>query len=49
MRANRRDFDETKYMSSLIKDDEFLKRYSEIWENIKNSIKKESDSETYIQ
>ena len=40
-----RDFDETKYMSFLIKDDELLKKYNEIWEKVKNSIKKEFDSE----
>ena len=32
-------------MSLLIKDDELLEKYNEIWENVKNSIKKESDSE----
>ena len=31
MSAYRRDFDETKYMSSLIKDDELLEKYNEIW------------------
>ena len=44
MNAYRRDFDETKYMSSLIKYDELLEKYNEIWEKIKNSIKKEFDS-----
>ena len=32
MSAYRRDFDETKYMSFLIKDDELLEKYNEIWE-----------------
>ena len=41
----RRDFDGTKYMSFLIKDDELLEKYNEIWTKIKNSIKKEFDSE----
>ena len=41
----RRDFDETKYMSFLIKDDELLDRYNEIWEKFKNSINKEFDSD----
>ena len=41
----RRDFDETKYISSLIKDDELLEKYNEIWEKVKSSIKKEFDSE----
>ena len=31
-------------MSSLIKHDELLGKYNEIWEKIKNSIKKEFDS-----
>ena len=37
MGAHKRDFDETKDMSFLIKD-------NEIWEKVKNSIKKEFDS-----
>ena len=41
----RKDFDETKYMSFLIKDDELLEAYHEIWEKVKNIIKKEFDSE----
>ena len=45
MSAYRRDFDETKYMSLLIKDDELLKKCNEIWEKVKNSIEKEFDSE----
>ena len=43
MSAQRKDFDETKYISFLIKDDEFLEKYNEIWEKV--SLKKESDSE----
>ena len=42
MTAYRRDFDETKYISFLIKDDE---KHNEIWEKVRNSIKKEFDSE----
>ena len=45
MSAYRRDFDETKYMSLLIKDDDLLEKYNEIWEKVKNSIKKKFDSE----
>ena len=45
MSAYRRDFDKTKYMSVLIKDDEILEKCNEIWEKVKNSIKKEFDSE----
>ena len=45
MSVYRKDFDETKYMSFLIKDDELLEAYHEIWEKVKNIIKKEFDSE----
>ena len=43
--AYRKYFDETKYMSFLIKDDELLEKGNEIWKKVKNSIKKEFDSE----
>ena len=40
MNTYRRDFDETKYMSFLIKDDELLEsKYNEILEKAKSSIK----------
>ena len=45
MSAYRKDFDETKCMSLLIKDDELLEKYNEIWKSVKNIIKKEFDSE----
>ena len=45
MSAYRRDFDETKYMSLLIKDDELQEKYNEIWQKISNKIEKEFDSE----
>ena len=32
-------------MSFLIKENELLEKYNEIWEKVKNSIKKEFDSE----
>ena len=32
MSACRRDFNETKYMSFFIKDDELLEKYKEFWE-----------------
>ena len=32
-------------MCFLIKDDELLEKYNEIWEKVKNSIKKEFDIE----
>ena len=38
MSAYRRGFDETKYMSFLIKDDESLEKYNEMCEKVKNSI-----------
>ena len=46
MSAYRRDFAESRYMPFLIKDDELIEKYNEIWEVVKNSIKKEFDSET---
>ena len=39
MSAYRKDFDETKFMSFSIKDDELLKRHNEIWEKVENIIK----------
>ena len=45
MSAYTRDFDEFKCMSFLMKDDELLEKYNEIWRKVKNSIKKEFDSE----
>ena len=40
MTAYRRDSDETKYMSFLIKDEELLEKYNEIWNKVISSIKK---------
>ena len=40
MSAYRRDFDETKYVSFLIKNDNLLGKYNEIWEKDKKCIKK---------
>ena len=34
-KAHRKDFDETKYISFLVKDDELLENYNEIWEKVK--------------
>ena len=45
MSAYRKDFDQTKYIYFLIKDDELLKKFNEIWEKIINSIKTGFDSE----
>ena len=39
MSAYRKNFDETKYVSFLIKDDELLEKYK-IWENVKKSQKR---------
>ena len=38
MSAYRIDFDETNYMSLLIKDHELLEKYNEIWVKAKNSV-----------
>ena len=40
MSAYRKRFDETKYMSLLIKDNKLLEKYSEIWDKVNNIIKK---------
>ena len=46
----RRDFDEIKYMSFLIKDNKLLEKYNEIWDKVSKVIKKGFDSEpVYIQ
>ena len=44
MTEYRKDFDETKYIYFLIKDDELLEQSNEIWEKLKNSLKKELGS-----
>ena len=38
--AYRKDFDDTKYISFLVKDNELLKKYNKIWKKLKNSVKK---------
>ena len=45
MNAYRIDLDEAKFMSFLMKDEEFLEKYNEIWKKVSNIIKKEFDSE----
>ena len=45
MSPYRRDFYETKYISFLIKHDELLEKYNEIWGKGKNSVKEEFGSE----
>ena len=42
--AYRKDFDQTKYVSFLIKDDKLLEKYNEIWDNFSYTIGKEFDS-----
>ena len=44
MSAYRKDFGETKYISFLIPDDELLEKYNEIWEKVKDSLKREFGS-----
>ena len=46
MRSYRIDFDETKYVSFLIKDNELSKKYNKIWGKVKNIMKKEFYSES---
>ena len=46
MTPYRKDFDETKYVSFLIKDNELLEKCNEIWGKVTNSIKKELNSES---
>ena len=38
MTAYIKDFDETKYMSFLIRDDELLQKHNEIWRKFKNNL-----------
>ena len=44
MSAYRNNFDETKYISFLIKDNELLENYNEIYENVSNASGKEFNS-----
>ena len=44
MGTYRRNFDETKYIPFLTKDNELLEKCNGIWEKVKNSLKKEFDS-----
>ena len=47
MCAYRREFDETKYIFFLIKENRLSEKCNETWEKVKNSIKKEFDSDLY--
>ena len=44
MSAYRKDFDDTKYISFLIKDKELLEKYNEIWDKFSYPTGKELDS-----
>ena len=44
MSAYRKDFDEIKYIPFLIKDNELLEKYNEIWDKIRYTSRKEFDS-----
>ena len=46
MIAYRRDFDETKCMSFLIKHYELMEKYTKIWDKVSKVIKKRFDSES---
>ena len=46
--GKRKDFDETKYMSFLIKDDELLKKYKNIWARASNILAKDLIVNQYI-
>ena len=44
MTAYRKDFDETKQISFLIKDNELLEKWNEIWDKVSYATRKELDS-----
>ena len=44
MSGHRRDFDKTKCMSFLIKDEKLLQKYNEIWKKVSNIIEQDFDS-----
>ena len=46
MSALRRDFGETKYRYFLIKDNELLEKYNDIWDKVSRVLKKGFDSES---
>ena len=45
MSAYGKHFDETKHVSFSIKSDKLLEKYNAIWKKVKNSLKKEFDSQ----
>ena len=44
MSANKRNFDKTKCISFLIKDEKFLEKYKETWEKVSNNIERKFNS-----
>ena len=44
MSSYRSDFDKTKCVPFLIKDEKLLEKYNKIWKKVSNIIKKEFDS-----
>ena len=45
MGENRKYFDETEYMSFLIKNDELLEKYNKTWDKVSNTVEKRFDIE----
>ena len=45
MSGYRRNYNETKYMSFLVNENDLLERFNEIWDKFSNTIKKGFDSE----
>ena len=43
-KAYRQDFNENKYITFLIKDDQFLEKRNKIWDKFGNTIKREFDT-----
>ena len=48
MNVFRRDFEETPYMSFLIKDNKLLEKYNEIWDQVSDIVKKDLVVSLYI-
>ena len=45
MTAYRKDNDETKFTSFLVKDDELFEKYNQIWEKVKDNLKSEFETQ----
>ena len=43
-KAYRHNFNETKYITFLIKDDQFLEKHNKIWDKFGNTVKREFDT-----